>query len=144
MTKGPAWEELERLGLNVPRDDSIEEAKRCGAKWAYSHASDAEDADEREASATYSLVVLTLPKVLPLAERGVIVGKAASEGGTARSGSFDEERQRWRDTAAVIRHERRRRPPSKLELAKLVARRLYPHKSPKDIKQLAEPVSCRH
>jgi hypothetical protein len=138
MTKGPVWEELEKLGLNEHRDDPIEETKRCLDKWAYSHSSGAEDADEREASVTYSFVIKTLPMVLPLAERGATVGKGASEGGGARSESFEKERKLWRDTAEIIKNERHHRSPSKSELSRLVADRLRPELSEKGRLKLAD------
>ena len=55
INKGECWEGLERLGLNTPRDNPLEEFGRAREKRGYARASDASDAKERAASATVTL-----------------------------------------------------------------------------------------
>jgi hypothetical protein len=67
MNKGQCWEELEVRGLNQPREDPKMEFTRMDDKIEYSRQSEAEDALERERSATDSLRVFTtdLPQQRP-------------------------------------------------------------------------------
>jgi hypothetical protein len=57
MNKGQCWEELEVRGLNQPRDEPEMELTRMDDKIVYSRQSKAEDALERERSATDSLII---------------------------------------------------------------------------------------
>jgi hypothetical protein len=63
INKGECWEVLERLGLNTPRANPLEEIGRAHEKIGVSLVSDASDAKERAASAT-----ATLGRALPQVE----------------------------------------------------------------------------
>jgi hypothetical protein len=69
MNKGQCWEELEVRGLNQPREDPKMEFTRMDDKIEYSRQSEAEDALERERSATDSLRVFTTTR-MPDIKRG--------------------------------------------------------------------------
>jgi hypothetical protein len=74
MNKGRRWEELEVRGLNQPRDEMEAELTRQIDKIEYSRQSEAEDALERERSATDSLKIFTTTR-LPDIKRGEAVAR---------------------------------------------------------------------
>jgi hypothetical protein len=75
MNKGRCWEELEVRGLNQPRDEMETELTRQIDKIEYSRQSEAEDALERERSATDSLKIFTTTR-MPDIKRGELVARA--------------------------------------------------------------------
>jgi hypothetical protein len=85
VNKGRCWEELQVRGLNQPREDTEMEFARLDGKIEYSRQSEAEDALERERSATDSLRILTSIK-LP----AIKCGEAVALGYTFRDEYVDK------------------------------------------------------
>jgi hypothetical protein len=79
MNKGQCWEELEVRGLNQPREDPKMEFTRLDDKIVYSRQSKAEDALERERSATDSLRIFT-----EIGMQAIECGQAVARGYTFR------------------------------------------------------------
>jgi hypothetical protein len=86
MNKGRCWEELEVRGLNQPRDEMETELTRQIDKIEYSRQSKAEDALERERSATDSLKIFTTTRM-----PDIKCGELVSRGYTFRKEYADKE-----------------------------------------------------